>query len=57
MLYNNAKAGLVYDVDEQIFAADPEHAHEPRTRPDPGARHLSGKGVAPGTPTSLPFAP
>ncbi len=35
MLYNNAKAGLVYDVYERIFAADPEHAHRPRPRPHP----------------------
>lgn len=32
MLYNNAKAGFVYDLYETIFAADPEHDHEPQGR-------------------------
>ena len=33
MHYNNAKAGLVYDIYERIFAADPAHEHTPRPRP------------------------
>lgn len=33
MLYNNAKAWVVYDIYEQIFAADPEHDHDPHPRP------------------------
>lgn len=33
MDYNNHKAELVYDIYERIFAADPEHPHEPRPRP------------------------
>jgi GrpB-like predicted nucleotidyltransferase (UPF0157 family) len=32
MLYNNAKAWFVYDLYEKIFAADPEHEHDPRPR-------------------------
>jgi GrpB-like predicted nucleotidyltransferase (UPF0157 family) len=32
MLYNNAKAGLIYDIYERIFAADPGHPHTPRPR-------------------------
>ena len=31
--YSNAKAGLVYDIYERIFAADPAHIHEPQPRP------------------------
>lgn len=33
MLYNNEKAWVVYDLYEKIFAADPEHAHDPHPRP------------------------
>jgi GrpB-like predicted nucleotidyltransferase (UPF0157 family) len=32
MDYNNAKAALIYDLYEQIFAADPDHAHAPHPR-------------------------
>jgi GrpB-like predicted nucleotidyltransferase (UPF0157 family) len=32
MHYNNAKAGLIYDIYERIFAADPDHPHSPRPR-------------------------
>jgi|SRR6478752_2384340 len=32
MHYNNAKAWLVYDIYERIFAADPDHPHDPRPR-------------------------
>ncbi|HTW14464.1 MAG TPA: GrpB family protein [Nocardioides sp.] len=32
MLYNNRKAGLIYDIYERIFAADPEHPHTPQPR-------------------------
>jgi GrpB-like predicted nucleotidyltransferase (UPF0157 family) len=32
MHYNNAKAGLIYDIYERIFAADPAHEHDPRPR-------------------------
>lgn len=32
MDYNNHKAGLVYDIYERIFLADPEHPHDPRPR-------------------------
>ncbi len=32
MHYNNAKAALVYDIYERIFAADPEAAHDPQPR-------------------------
>jgi GrpB-like predicted nucleotidyltransferase (UPF0157 family) len=32
MLYNNAKAGFIYDLYEQIFAADPAYPHDPRPR-------------------------
>lgn len=32
MHYNNAKAALVYDIYERIFAADPAHQHTPRVR-------------------------
>ena len=28
--YNNRKAALIYEIYEPIFAADPEHAHDPR---------------------------
>ena len=34
MLYNNAKAGFVYDLYEKVFAGDPEHEHDPRPRLD-----------------------
>lgn len=30
--YNDAKAAVVYDIYERAFAADPEHAHDPRPR-------------------------
>jgi GrpB-like predicted nucleotidyltransferase (UPF0157 family) len=33
MLYNNAKAWLVYDLYEKVFAADPTHPHDPHPRP------------------------
>lgn len=33
MLYNNAKSGLIYDIYEKVFLADPEHAHDPHPRP------------------------
>ena len=32
MHYNNEKAALIYDIYERIFAADPEHRHDPRPR-------------------------
>jgi GrpB-like predicted nucleotidyltransferase (UPF0157 family) len=32
MHYNNAKAGLIYDVYERIFTADPQAEHDPRPR-------------------------
>lgn len=32
MHYNNHKAGLIYDIYERIFAADPDHPHTPRPR-------------------------
>ena len=32
MHYNNAKAGLIYDLYERILAADPDHRHIPRPR-------------------------
>jgi GrpB-like predicted nucleotidyltransferase (UPF0157 family) len=32
MLYNNEKAWVVYDLYERIFAADPEHEHDPHPR-------------------------
>ncbi|GAB2454184.1 GrpB family protein [Nocardioides hungaricus] len=32
MLYNNAKAWFVYDLYEKVFAADPEHGHDPHPR-------------------------
>ena len=32
MHYNNAKAGVVYDIYERVFAADPAHPHDPRLR-------------------------
>ncbi|SHK44816.1 GrpB domain, predicted nucleotidyltransferase, UPF0157 family [Pseudonocardia thermophila] len=32
MHYNNAKAGLIYDVCERIFTADPQAEHDPRPR-------------------------
>ncbi len=28
MLYNNAKAALIYDIYETIFQADPDHSHD-----------------------------
>ncbi|QCW50750.1 GrpB family protein [Nocardioides dongxiaopingii] len=34
MLYNNEKAWVIYDLYEKIFAADPEHPHDPHPRPD-----------------------
>jgi GrpB-like predicted nucleotidyltransferase (UPF0157 family) len=37
MHYNNAKAGLIYDICERIFDADPEAAHDPKPR-SPGRR-------------------
>jgi GrpB-like predicted nucleotidyltransferase (UPF0157 family) len=33
MHYNNRKAGLIYDIYERIFAADPAHPHTPQSRP------------------------
>ncbi|WP_209020571.1 GrpB family protein [Nocardioides sp. 1609] len=33
MLYNNEKAWVIYDLYEKIFAADPEHPHDPHPRP------------------------
>jgi len=33
MDYNNHKAALVYDLYEKVFAADPEHEHDPQPRP------------------------
>ena len=33
MSYNNAKAALVYDLYERIFAADENHSHVPHPRP------------------------
>lgn len=33
MLYSNAKAWFVYDLYESIFAADPDHPHDPHPRP------------------------
>jgi GrpB-like predicted nucleotidyltransferase (UPF0157 family) len=33
MDYNNHKAAMVYDLYERIFAADPEHRHDPQPRP------------------------
>jgi GrpB-like predicted nucleotidyltransferase (UPF0157 family) len=32
MDYNNHKAGLIYDIYERIFAADPDHPHSARPR-------------------------
>ena len=32
MDYNNHKAALVYDIYERIFAADPDHPHDPQPR-------------------------
>ncbi len=32
MQYNNAKAGLIYDIYERIFTADPDHPHSPHPR-------------------------
>ncbi|WP_244928385.1 GrpB family protein [Nocardioides sp. W7] len=32
MVYNNEKAGLIYDIYERIFVADPEHPHTPQPR-------------------------
>ncbi|WP_137291822.1 GrpB family protein [Nocardioides dongxiaopingii] len=34
MLYNNEKAWVIYDLYEKIFAADPQHPHDPHPRPD-----------------------
>jgi GrpB-like predicted nucleotidyltransferase (UPF0157 family) len=34
MDYNNHKGALVYDIYERIFAADPDHEHDPQPRPD-----------------------
>ncbi|MFC6704822.1 GrpB family protein [Flexivirga alba] len=31
--YNDAKAGVVYDLYEEAFAADLDHPHDPRPRP------------------------
>jgi GrpB-like predicted nucleotidyltransferase (UPF0157 family) len=31
--YNNAKAGLIYEIYERIFAADSQHHHDPQPRP------------------------
>ena len=31
--YNNAKAVLIYYIYERIFAADPQHHHDPLPRP------------------------
>jgi GrpB-like predicted nucleotidyltransferase (UPF0157 family) len=31
--YNNAKAGLIYEIYERVFAADPQHHHDPQPRP------------------------
>jgi GrpB-like predicted nucleotidyltransferase (UPF0157 family) len=33
MLYSNEKAWFVYDLYEEVFAADPKHEHDPRPRP------------------------
>lgn len=33
MLYNNEKAGFVYDLYEKVFAGDPEHHHDRHPRP------------------------
>jgi GrpB-like predicted nucleotidyltransferase (UPF0157 family) len=33
MLYNNEKAWFIYDLYERVFAADPDHEHDPRPRP------------------------
>jgi GrpB-like predicted nucleotidyltransferase (UPF0157 family) len=30
--YNNAKAGLIYEIYERIFAADSQHHHDPQPR-------------------------
>jgi GrpB-like predicted nucleotidyltransferase (UPF0157 family) len=35
MHYNNAKGGLIYDIYERIFTADPAHPHTPRPRSRP----------------------
>jgi GrpB-like predicted nucleotidyltransferase (UPF0157 family) len=32
--YNNSKGGLVYDIYERIFVADPDHQHDPQPRPE-----------------------
>lgn len=32
MHYNNHKSGLIYDIYERIFAADPDHPHHPQPR-------------------------
>lgn len=32
MHYNNHKGGVVYDIYERIFAADPAHSHDPHPR-------------------------
>lgn len=36
--YNDGKAALIYDIYERIFAADPEHPHDPRPRAQDGDR-------------------
>jgi GrpB-like predicted nucleotidyltransferase (UPF0157 family) len=36
MLYNNEKAWVVYDLYDKVFAADPEHEHDPHPRRDEG---------------------
>ncbi len=33
MDYNTAKGGLIYDIYERIFTADPAHVHTPQPRP------------------------
>ena len=32
MHYNNHKGGVVYDIHERIFGADPQHQHDPHPR-------------------------
>jgi hypothetical protein len=31
--YNNAEAGLIYEIYERIFAADSQHHHDPQPCP------------------------
>ena len=50
MDYNNHKGELVYDIYERIFAADPEHPHDPQPRADGGL-------TAPGRPGSSRRSP